>query len=158
MLAAQERWQKSASQHTFYSVTEIFRQGDMPQAVWFINSGGVKLVRLEPEGQQLIINLRSAGRWLGLASAIKQARYDFPALPLTKCSLQCLPIRTFRQILKTDLEFAGRIAQALAIRIAGEPQFTPRSCGPACGIEPPRRCAARRSALYPPNPRSSGSL
>ena len=117
MLAAQESWQKSASQQIFHSVTEIFRQGDTPQAVWFISSGEVKLVRMESEGQQLIVNLRSAGRWLGLASAIRQARYDFTALPLTKCSLQCLPIGTFRRILKADLEFARLIARALADNI-----------------------------------------
>src|SRR5262245_55936209 len=86
----------------------------MPQEVWFINSGEVKLLRLESEGQELIVNLRSAGRWLGLASAIKQARYDFTALPRTKCSLQRLPIGTFRQFLKTDLEFAERIVGSVA--------------------------------------------
>jgi CRP-like cAMP-binding protein len=114
MLSTQEGWQKSASQHTFYSVTEIFRQGDMPQAIWFINSGDVKLVRLESEGQELIVNLRHADRWLGLASAIKQARYEFTTRPLTKCIMQRLPIGTFHRLLKTDPEFAWLIAEALA--------------------------------------------
>ena len=39
--------------------------------LWFINSGDLKLVRLESEGQQLIVNLRPAGRWIGLASVIR---------------------------------------------------------------------------------------
>jgi len=71
-------------------------------------------VVLAKDRQELIVNLRPAGRWLGLASVIKQARYEFTSEPLTKCVLQRLPIETFHWLLKTDLGFAHLIAEALA--------------------------------------------
>ncbi len=114
MPTAQENWQQYASPHTFYHVTDIFQQGDLPQAVWFICSGEVKLVRLESEGQELIYNIRSAGRWLGLGSALKQMRYEFTATPLTTCQVLRLPVGTFQRLFRTDPEFAWLVAQELA--------------------------------------------
>lgn len=126
----QEDWRRFALERVFYHVTDIFRQGDSPQAVWFINSGEVKLVRLESEGQELIYNLRSEGRWLGLSSAIRQRPYEFTATPLTTCRALRLPLWTFHQLLKADPGFASLVAQELAVNLIELNEFPDRVSRP----------------------------
>ena len=72
----------------------------------------VKLVRLEAEGQEVIINLRPSGRWLGLASAIAQVPYNLTAITLTKCELQRVAINDFLQLVRNDAQFSWQMLQA----------------------------------------------
>ncbi len=113
-------WQRISlisSQQTFQTKTEIFRQGSIPQAAYFINRGLVKLVRLESDGQEMIINLLTPGRLLGAATAITQRQYDLTAIALTECELQCIPSEKFLQLIKSDAEFSWEVLQACSRNI-----------------------------------------
>ena len=86
--------------HTYPPNVELLRQGMLPEEVFCIRSGIVKLSRLELDGRGLIVDLRFAGRLLGAASVIIKEPHPVTAVTLTPCSLRCIPAGLFRQLVR----------------------------------------------------------
>jgi CRP/FNR family transcriptional regulator len=90
----------------------LFQQGFSPYYVYFIERGLVKLSRVEQDGQQVIIGLRSTGWLLGASSVILQNNYTASATTLTPCHLRRISSEAFLHLLKTDVQFSWHIQQA----------------------------------------------
>jgi CRP/FNR family transcriptional regulator len=113
-------WQELASissRKLFPVGSKIFVQGATPQAVYFINRGLIKLVRVEADGKEVIIGLRPPNRWFGTATAIARRPYSLTAVALTECELQCISTNSFLHLIETDAQFARQILQACSSTI-----------------------------------------
>ena len=87
----------------------LFRQGAQPQQVFFIERGLVKLNRVEQDGQQIIVGLRSSGWILGASEVILQKFSPVSATTLTDCNIRMISAEAFRHLLKTDVQFSWHI-------------------------------------------------
>ena len=92
----------------------LFNQGELPETVYFLEKGLIKLVHLNPNGQEIIVGLRHPGSFLGVASAILGRQSSASAMTLTTCELHSTPAREFLSVTKGDIDFAWRIQQALS--------------------------------------------
>jgi CRP/FNR family transcriptional regulator len=90
----------------------LFQQGSVAQEVYFIERGLVKLNRVEQDGQQIIVGLRSAGWMMGAAAVILQKTNPVSATTLTRCQLRRLPADVFLHLLKTDVQFSWHIQRS----------------------------------------------
>ena len=87
----------------------LFQQGSQAQQVYFIERGLVKLNRIEHDGQQIIVGLRSSGWILGASAVILQKLNPVSATTLTDCHIRQISAEAFRHLLKTDVQFSWHI-------------------------------------------------
>lgn len=91
---------------------ELFKQEALPQDVYLVESGLIKLVYVEQNGRAVIIGLRSPGWLVGGASVILGEPYAFSVTTLTTCRLRRVTAAAFLNLLKTDQEFASYFHRA----------------------------------------------
>lgn len=113
-VAGGEAWgefNSSALAHILPSGTELFQQGGRAGMVYFLKSGLVKLMRVEEDGQQMIVGLRSSGWLLGADSALLQAPHPVTAVALTRCDLRCLAAADFCRLLHENPRLSWQVHQ-----------------------------------------------
>ena len=86
--------------------TELFEQGSVPQEVWAISHGFVKLVFLHQDAKEMIVALRSPGWVLGAAAVVLANPSPVTATTLTPCRLKRISSGHFLRLLQTDLRFS----------------------------------------------------
>lgn len=91
--------------------TEIFQQGTKARMVCLLKSGLVKLMRVEEDGQQMIVGLRSCGWLLGAESALLESPQAVTAVALTRCDLRCVSCSQFRQLVRHDPRLSWKVHQ-----------------------------------------------
>ena len=84
----------------------LFTEGSLPQEIYFIERGLVKLATSNEGGRDLIVGLRRSECFLGAESAVLQRPHPVSAITLTPCVLCRIPTRTFLGIVDADPEFA----------------------------------------------------
>ncbi len=105
-----ETWKEFETPFQGYPVgAELFQQGSKPEEVFCIDSGIVKLIHLESDGQELIVDLRFPEWLVGAAAVIIEAPYAVTAVTVTQCRLRRTPANVFRYLLKNDIDFSWRV-------------------------------------------------
>lgn len=94
------------SSHIYPARVELFRQGSPAEEVYCLFRGLVKLVRLESDGNELIVDIGFPGSLLGSASATLQRLHPVTATTLTECCVKCIPADIFRQLLRTNAQLS----------------------------------------------------
>jgi len=79
---------------------ELLQQGYPVEDVYLVKAGIIKLIRLDEDGNELIVGLRSAGAVLGAASAILHKPHPVSGITLSRCSLYRFPVRAFLGMVK----------------------------------------------------------
>lgn len=96
---------------------ELYHQGDPAKVVYLIEQGLVKLIRLEENGQELIIGLRYPGWLLGAASVVLQQSYSVMAVTVTACRLRRIQAEEFRQLVRANPELSWSLNRILSCEI-----------------------------------------
>lgn len=73
----------------------LFAQGETIAEVILLHEGIVKLVRVEPDGHELIVGLSGAGQFLGSTAAMLDHPLQASAITLSDCRIQRMPARAF---------------------------------------------------------------
>ncbi len=94
---------------TYPRGTELFQQGSGAEEVFCIDSGVVKLLRLEDDGQELIVDLRFARSLVGSAAVIMEEPHPVTAITLTPSCVRRIPATVFRCLLQKDVELSWRV-------------------------------------------------
>jgi CRP/FNR family transcriptional regulator, cyclic AMP receptor protein len=106
--------------HDYSPSIELFKQGSLAKEIYFIDSGIVKLVRHEQDGQEMIVGLRTSNWVLGAASVVLQKPFPTSAETLTRCCLRRMPTEVFLCRLKSDAEFSWHIHRIHSYEIYDE--------------------------------------
>jgi CRP/FNR family transcriptional regulator len=99
---------------------ELFRQDTPAHAVYFSNSGLVKLMRSEDNGRELILSLKFSGSLLGAAAVINREPYPFSAVAVTKCRLARLRAGDFLELVSSDQQLAACLNEELSAEILAQ--------------------------------------
>ncbi|KAA3647544.1 MAG: response regulator [Bacteroidetes bacterium] len=100
----------------------IYREGDMPQFLYFINRGKVKTYRLNDDMKEYILEVHSAGDFLGYKSLIEDRDYDEYAVPLEKTEIYKIPKLEFLNLIYSNQEVANKMIQMLSKRVTEKEQ------------------------------------
>jgi len=92
--------------------TELFRQGSPAKTAFFVETGLVKLIRVESDGREVIADLRYPSSVLGAAEIIVQQPHTLTAITVTKCRLKRFSAESFLNQLKTDTHISWSIHQS----------------------------------------------
>jgi len=102
---------------TYPAQAVIFHQDTRSQGVYLIEDGLVKLVRIVPSGQHVIIGLRRRNWLIGAPSVLLDKPYSFTAMTLVPSSLRCIPDKVFLDLARTNGRFSWHVHHLLAQEI-----------------------------------------
>ena len=88
---------------------QLFQQGGKAEEVFCIDSGIVKMIRLESDGQEMIVDLRFPEWLVGAAAVILDEPHPVTAVSVTPCRLRRISASVFRYLLKSDIELSWRV-------------------------------------------------
>ncbi len=92
--------------NTYPAGAVIFHQDTLPHAVYLIEHGLVKLVRVVEQGQSIIIGLRRRHWLMGAPAVILNEIFSYTAITMVTSSLRCIPAKDFLDLVNTDEEFS----------------------------------------------------
>ncbi len=102
---------------TYPAQTVIFHQDTQPHAVYLIEHGLVKLVRIVATGQPIIVGVRRRYWMIGAPSVLLDQMYSFTAITLVPSSLRCIPAKDFLDLAKTNAQFSWYLHRLLAQQV-----------------------------------------
>jgi len=95
-------------QHAYRRVipanTWLFRQGELLRDLYLLEEGLVKMLRLEANGCENVVELRSAGSLVGAASAVANALAPMTAITCMESTVARLPVKDFLQLARSSAE------------------------------------------------------
>ena len=97
--------------------SRVFEEGDPGYDVLVVEQGSVKLVRVSPDGRELVVAVRTDGAILGELSAIDGGSRSTSATTLTPVQLIAVPFAAFHQLLDTRVSIARALLDVLAERL-----------------------------------------
>jgi CRP-like cAMP-binding protein len=103
LAAVPERVRRSAHTQAVSKSAQLFARGDRPQAMYFVVSGEIHLVRSSLSGDQLV--LQRAQRGFLAEASLDQAKYHCDAVAVRPSQLLVIPRKAFRDAL-ADEEFS----------------------------------------------------
>lgn len=100
----------------------LYPQEELRNCVWFIERGVVKLARLENDGTEYILGLRSNGWVLDAASTILNRPSPSSAVTLTTCTIRRVPRSQFMHLLETSPSMMQDLNRLMCREIQAEQQ------------------------------------
>ncbi len=104
--------------NTYPAEAVIFHQDTLPDSVYLIEHGLVKLVRVVEQGQPIIIGLRSRHWLMGAPAVLLNNMFSYTAITLVTSSLRCIPAKDFLDPVKADEEFSWYVHLLFAQEIS----------------------------------------
>jgi CRP-like cAMP-binding protein len=104
--------------HSYSPGISIYCQGDVPEDVYYIQAGLIRLAYFDASGREVIVGWRRPGSLLGLAAAILQTLHDTTAETITPCALRRVPARSLRNLLHHNPDFSAYVHRLHAQEIA----------------------------------------
>jgi CRP-like cAMP-binding protein len=109
----------SATLHTAAAGETLFMEGEASAGLWLIETGRVKIYKLNTEGQEHILRFLGDNDTFNDISALDGGTNPANAAALSDSKLWVLPSAVFRELIVTDSAFALRVIQMLSGRVRG---------------------------------------
>lgn len=96
---------------------EIFRKGDLPNYLYFVERGKVKTYKTNEDGKELIIGLHSEGDFFGYEALIDNSEYKLSAAAIEPTELALVPKKDFYNLLYANRDVANKFIEILSNRV-----------------------------------------
>lgn len=96
----------------------IFKMDTPSNAVYHLEQGLVKLVRVTSNGNQVIIGLRHRDWLIGAPAVLLDKPYSYTAIAVVPSLLRGIPKKRFLDLVKMDAQFSWHINQQLSQQIS----------------------------------------
>jgi CRP-like cAMP-binding protein/FixJ family two-component response regulator len=103
---------------TYKKKSGIFMEGELPNALFFINSGNVKSFRTNADGKELIISLYKTGDFFGYEAILENTHYGESAVALEDSELVIIPRHDFLTLLHSNPEISRTFVTLLCKKIS----------------------------------------
>lgn len=100
----------------------IFREGETPRWLFFVEKGKVKIFKTSDDGRELIVKVAQAGDFLGFIALFKEDAYPEGAAALEDCSIKLVPKQDFAALVFGNRDVNVRFIKMLANHIAEREQ------------------------------------
>lgn len=95
----------------------LFHEGDESRYSWFVLNGLVKLVRITPKGQELVIELAAAEDLFGAVYYHEHPIYPATAIAVEATTVACLPVRALEAAMQGDPAFQRELLADTCVRL-----------------------------------------
>ncbi|GAB5460607.1 MULTISPECIES: Crp/Fnr family transcriptional regulator [Hoeflea] len=95
----------------------VFRQGEEAHSFYLLLDGYVRVVKLAPDGEQVIVRFIASGELLGIAKAIGRDSYPANAVAAADCVLLAWPSHLWESIVSAHPGFATNTYAMLGERL-----------------------------------------
>lgn len=113
----QESFKQYSMPLVFPKEHTIFSPGDLPNYIYFIDAGRIKIYRLTMDGEYITISIRHPGEIFGLAEALCDMPRQCFATTLETTRLQAIKKEDFFRILIEKPQLNLKISQVLSRRL-----------------------------------------
>ncbi len=106
---------------TSYNKKEmIFHEGDVPNFLYFLDKGKVKLFKTHEDGKEYITNIFSEGDFFGYVALFENNLYSESCLVMEKSNICKIPKNDFLNLLYKNREVANQFIKMLSNQIEGQ--------------------------------------
>lgn len=95
----------------------VFRRGSVPTGLFFVLDGGIKLLALEPDGREKVIELFTEKRFFGEIGVFRLSRYRAWTQAVRATDLLHVPSDALRQAVREDHELSLRMLSEVSGRV-----------------------------------------
>jgi DNA-binding response OmpR family regulator len=96
----------------------IYREGDLPRGMYFINKGKIKIFKLHDHGKELIINLLNEEDFFGYTALLTRGEYSETAQALEDSEVTFIPSEDFFNLIYNNREISKKFIQILTNNVA----------------------------------------
>ncbi len=93
---------------------EVYRDGNYPRGIFFLNSGKIKTAKFAENGKELITALYKAGDFFGYHALLEEGRYTDTATAMEDCEIYLLPKEDFFSLIYKNAEVAKKFIQMIS--------------------------------------------
>ena len=101
-------------ERTYRKKDFIFKEGEYPKQVFFLNKGKIKTYKSNDDGKELIMSLYKDGDFMGFLPMLQSTTYPESAVALEDCTLSIIPQKDFFDLLHNNSSVASSFLQTLA--------------------------------------------
>jgi DNA-binding response OmpR family regulator len=103
---------------TYKKKENIYREGDLPRGMYFLNKGKIKIFKLHDQGKELIISLLNQGDFFGYTALLKGGDYTEAAQALEESEITIIPSEDFFNLIYNNRDVAKKFLQILTDNIS----------------------------------------
>ncbi|MEI6409122.1 MAG: response regulator [Bacteroidota bacterium] len=100
----------------------IFREGETPRWLYFVESGQVKVYKTSDDGRELIVKIAKSGDFLGFLALLKNDSYPEGAAAIEETVIRLIPKEDFNTLVSGNRDVAASFLKMLANNIAEREQ------------------------------------
>lgn len=100
--------------YTSNKKTTLYAEGKRPRFLFYLKSGKVKVFRQHEDGKEYIVNLYTAGDFIGYLPLLENKSYEDTAEILEEAEVVQIPREEFLQAMYNDVSIAGRFIKLIA--------------------------------------------
>jgi CRP-like cAMP-binding protein len=97
--------------------SEIFREGDFPLYLFYIEKGKIKTYKTNEEGKELIINLHNEGDFFGYVNLMRENSYMESVAALEDCEITLIPKSEFFKLIHQNRQVSQKFIKMLSDNI-----------------------------------------
>ncbi|MCF8324757.1 MAG: response regulator [Leadbetterella sp.] len=97
--------------------SEIFREGDFPLYLFYIEKGKIKTYKTNEDGKELIINLHNEGDFFGYVNLMRENSYMESAAALEDCEVTLIPKSEFFKLIHQNRQVSQKFIKMLSDNI-----------------------------------------
>lgn len=107
--------------HSVARRQSVYKEGEEPKRLYFIQSGRIKAIKTTSFGKELITSFYQAGEFFGYKALLEQACYHESAVAIEDCVLLHIPAADFLQLVRLP-EVSQQFVRLLAGRKSAREQ------------------------------------
>lgn len=100
----------------------IFREGEHPRWLYFVEKGMVKIYKTSDDGRELIVKIAQPGDFLGFLALFQDDAYPESAAAVEDCSIKLIPKSDFAALVFGNRDVNIRFIKMLANHVAEREQ------------------------------------
>jgi CRP-like cAMP-binding protein len=102
---------------TYRKKNDIYRAGDYPHHLYYIQSGKIKTFRTNLDGKELITGIYSSGDFLGYEAILKDQPFHDHSMAMEDCEILIIPRDVFQQLVLSNKEIAIKFIELLSSKV-----------------------------------------
>lgn len=100
----------------------IFKEGDIPRWLFYVESGQVKIFKTSDDGREFIVKVAHSGEFLGYLALLQSDRYPESATALEDTVIKLIPKDDFLTLVSANRDVSARFLKLLANHVAEREQ------------------------------------
>lgn len=103
---------------TYKKKNNIYMEGDVPVAIYYIKSGKVKTYKTNREGKEFITGLHGPGEFIGYIDQLKGSTFSESSMAMEVSEVSIIPKQDFLQLLFNNRDVSSQFIKLLSDNIA----------------------------------------